>query len=486
MRGERMRIGTKLTVMSAILSAALGALAFLTPALGDFNSAAKDWRDGKFTAAFNEFKSLAEVGHPQAQYNLSQMYLHGNGPAQSFQMAYGWMSVAAAYGLAEAQAQIKEWAGQATGLDRKRAQLLLGQFGPGAVANRLLPKPTCSITVSAHARSSLRPDELERARIPDESIPITGMVLTNVYVAPDGRARDVRVVEAFPRGVFELPVIEALMRSRFRTATRDGAPSGGWVLQRYGFHPIGPTESERDVRSHLHMLMKKARNGDVPAQYIAGMTQRYWLRSKQSSGPVPIELIEQAAAAGLPEAQDHLGRFLLTSRCEGQEDLARYWVHQAAVGGNTGAQVWLGHALIDENDPARTSGAIFWLDRAAKTGDISARRMLAAVLLQPGAGQDAKRALELAEHLSTQVAYDPSGPLLRAGAHALLGDFPNAESAQREALDRARQLHWDTGPLEAALENYRGKRTPTGRLVDVGSAQELIRPRPPPELAQAD
>jgi len=258
------------------------ALAPVDGSRADFNTAAAAYREGKFTAALTEFKALAEMGNPQAQYNLAQMYLTGTGPPSSFQMAYGWMTVAAAYGLGDAQKQVKDWAGKATDLDRKRAQTLMEQFGPAAIAKKLLPKPACAFADVATRAEVAEVAEVAEAELPDDGAAVTAMMLALAYVAPDGKARDVRVLESFPRGELQQPILAALMKSRYQPATRDGAPVGGWAMVQYSFHPVGTGVMNREVRNHLRRLRERTGKDDPSVQYLSGVIMKYWVTSRRA------------------------------------------------------------------------------------------------------------------------------------------------------------------------------------------------------------
>ena len=71
-----------------------------TPARADLYSATKAYEKGDFATAFQQFKELAELGQPHAQYNLAVMYTRGEGVAVSNTNAHAWASLAAQNGEA--------------------------------------------------------------------------------------------------------------------------------------------------------------------------------------------------------------------------------------------------------------------------------------------------------------------------------------------------------------------------------------------------
>lgn len=58
---------------------------------------------GDYTAAYNEFRPLAERGNAVAQFNLGVMYANGQGVPQSYAEAVRWFRMAAAQGYVNAQ-----------------------------------------------------------------------------------------------------------------------------------------------------------------------------------------------------------------------------------------------------------------------------------------------------------------------------------------------------------------------------------------------
>jgi len=73
------------------------------PALADLFTAQLAYQKGDYERAFHDYRELAEIGQPVAQFNLAVMYAKGQGAAQSDVKAYAWASVAAENGQARAQ-----------------------------------------------------------------------------------------------------------------------------------------------------------------------------------------------------------------------------------------------------------------------------------------------------------------------------------------------------------------------------------------------
>src|SRR5437588_234200 len=74
-----------------------------TPAVADLISASTAYQKGDYAKAFRDFRELAELGQPTAQFNLAVMYAKGQGVRQSEIYAYAWASLAAENGLEKAE-----------------------------------------------------------------------------------------------------------------------------------------------------------------------------------------------------------------------------------------------------------------------------------------------------------------------------------------------------------------------------------------------
>ncbi len=75
----------------------------LTPATAGMDEGISAYKSGDYAAAFREFEALANTGSVAAQYNVAQMYRHGQGVAQNYPAAIEWYEKAAEAGLSSAQ-----------------------------------------------------------------------------------------------------------------------------------------------------------------------------------------------------------------------------------------------------------------------------------------------------------------------------------------------------------------------------------------------
>ena len=75
---------------------AIAILFIAGPASADLYSATNSYQKHDFGTAFEQFKELADLGQPQAQFNLAVMYYHGDGVPVSLTYAHAWAALAGA------------------------------------------------------------------------------------------------------------------------------------------------------------------------------------------------------------------------------------------------------------------------------------------------------------------------------------------------------------------------------------------------------
>jgi len=79
-----------------------------TGSLADFEAGVAAHNRKDYATAAREFRSAAEQGVAEAQFNLGIMYSHGEGVAQDKKQATAWYRKAAAQGDPNAQALLKK------------------------------------------------------------------------------------------------------------------------------------------------------------------------------------------------------------------------------------------------------------------------------------------------------------------------------------------------------------------------------------------
>jgi len=118
-----MRIGLKLTRLTAVDLAAVALTAGLVFALPDaaragFEDGAAAYQQGDYARALQEWTPLAEKGNQQAQYNIGYMHFNGIGVPKEPTQAVRWFTMAAEQGDAAAQMSLGVMYGTGQGVPR--------------------------------------------------------------------------------------------------------------------------------------------------------------------------------------------------------------------------------------------------------------------------------------------------------------------------------------------------------------------------------
>jgi len=107
--------------MRAQLTLLLG-LTLGTAFAADFAAGLKAYESHDYTAAFNEWKPIAEGGDANAQFNIGLMYFDGKGVPQDYEQAVDWFKRAANQGYAKAEKNLGELYYSGKGLKRDYIQ----------------------------------------------------------------------------------------------------------------------------------------------------------------------------------------------------------------------------------------------------------------------------------------------------------------------------------------------------------------------------
>jgi uncharacterized protein len=96
----------QMTGRHLLIAAAVAAASLAAPALADVKSGVDAWQRGDFSAAVKEWRSLADKGDADAQFNMGQAYKLGRGAPADMKIAQSWYEKAAAQGHEAAQANL--------------------------------------------------------------------------------------------------------------------------------------------------------------------------------------------------------------------------------------------------------------------------------------------------------------------------------------------------------------------------------------------
>lgn len=455
--------------LSSTASLAVAMLLVAGPVRADLYSAHDAYEKHDFKEAFKEFKELAELGQPQAQYTLAVLYVRGEGVPSSLTYGHAWAALAGENGEAKGTALAAELAPQLTPNSLRLSSELQAQYSQANLDKRLLP----------HFLKARDYEDHDPARLSKPFMPaypkeatekgVQGEVFVEFIVAPDGHPRIPRILYALPNGYFESTVRESILRTVYLPARINGQPIASSTSMFYHFKMESVTIRDYgNLEQRVLQTKSKAEAGDPSAQMLYGMMIAGLPQLKQSHDQA-LPWFLKAAQAGAPYAQYQIGTGLLQGRgCQCDNTKGEIWLEKAAQADQPDAQVSLAEYLLRDNATRESiAGALVWLERAAKQGNSSAKLQLAALLAaSPSADiRDPVRALSLVDGLEREYKRDPSLWEIRAAANASHGDFRAALKAENQAIVEATDLGWDLSHLTLRQSLYASQQTWTGNLL---------------------
>ena len=346
------------------------------------------------------------------------------------------------------------------------------QFGKAALQERLLPKPYVRGTVGK------RPCSMRSGADPNAFYPpqakrqeISGTVLMEARVAPDGRARNVRALYSLPSGVFDEAGRRVALSSVYAPPVENGVPVSCTIRFKVNFsirYESGRSDAVTVQPKILSEVRANAEAGDPQSQLNYGLALEMMRSELNIDKERPEDWYLKAAQGGIPSAQFLVGRQLMIAAETGLETDDRKgltWLQMAADAGQSDAQTVLASYLLRKNSGDSDGRTQALLDKAAASGHRDGRFYLAGLLAtgQEPARRDPKRALELLEQVK-ELDFDPMFFEVRAAANAQLGDFTQAQEDQKLALQKAKKLGWNPKDQQARLESYAASKPWTGNL----------------------
>ena len=442
-----------LAAVIAVATLASRAILAADAAMSDFQHALGDYQAGRYDAARAQFLALAELGNCSAQFNLAAMALHGQGAAKDTGSGVGWLQSAAGNGCADLVGnRLPALRAKLTPEETRAAADIVARYGPDALEAQGIVNPqlSCHDTAqpSAITPTQAEPPAAARGR------PQPALVVTALLVGVDGRVRDPEILLAVPDETFAAPAIEAWLNSQFTPAQRGGGPVVARLEARTLFTasaPLADAELIRKARS-------AAQAGEPAAAYLVGLAALH----DPSLGLAPArarELLLGAARDGSADAQYWVGSQLRASAACHPRANGAVWLRHAAARGNAAAQLLFAEDLLAGTaGAAQVEQARALLAQAARADSYYVRKHVVALLATSplDAVRDPHTALELASQLAAgPIRTDPQMYETVAAAYAANGDFKNAAAQQQLAVQKARELRWDTRTMAQRLDEYR-------------------------------
>jgi len=136
----------------------LVAVLLCAPARADLFTAQLAYQKTDYERAFRDYRELAELGQPVAQYNLAIMYAKGQGVRQSELNAYAWATLAAEGGESRGKSLADELRPLLAPGSEKIAEDIRAPFSRAALDARLMPKIEDDQDTEGRCRQFKRPD----------------------------------------------------------------------------------------------------------------------------------------------------------------------------------------------------------------------------------------------------------------------------------------------------------------------------------------
>lgn len=454
------------------------ALIFAVPVRADLHSATVAYRNGEHAKAFEEFRALAELGHPTAQFNLAVMYANGEGVRKSMTFGYAWAAIAADNGQEKARAVADELRPLLTPGSIRIADDMKREFGREALEARLMPRKETMLDPASG-------EPCVRDKLPPRSYPalalrdgVQGHVYVEFSVMPDGTTRHPRVLLSMPPKIFDDYVRGHVMRTTYFPARQGETRAPCRQTQFYRFQIEGASaENYPDLERFVRNVRTEADGGNAQSQMLYGML----LAGLPQLGGTREEALPwflKAAQAGAPLAQYQVGySMLLGWGCQCEENKGLVWLRKAAEADQADAQVTLAsYALRDELTHENVKRARTWLERAVRQDNREAKVYLSALLAAaPFEDQrDPARARALITEIFRNVDDDPVAFEIRAAAAAASGDFEAAIKDQTRAIAMAKKLRWDPAPLDERLAHYQAGKAWHGDLLGLAATAQPL------------
>jgi TonB family protein len=459
----------------AMRAGLLGLLTILMPVISraDLYSASAAAEKKDFARAFELYGELAQIGLPEAQENLAVMYVNGEGVKRDNVLGYAWAAIALENGGGEAaKGIVAQLEPHLTTAARSRVAEVQARFGKASLEERLLPKV---YVPGMHAGKQC---EMRVPANPDTYYPydakiqmVSGTVMVEATVAPDGRARNARVWYSLPAKVFDEAGRRVAMNNIYTPPRENGVPVTCTMRFKVRFRVTygnggGGDDEQKKV---LADVRTKAESGDPRSQLTYGLLLD--MRDDMNvSHERPLSWFLKSAQAGVATAQYLVGMNCLAAAPwagENESTKGLAWLQMAVDAGQIDAQVAMANYLLRSQPGADSfSKALGLVEKAAASDSRDGKYYLAALLAtgEDAARRDPKRALELISTMKDEFEFDPTFYEIRAAAEAMLGDFEAAQKDQKTAVSRARKYGWNLADQQARLASYQASKPWTGNL----------------------
>lgn len=416
--------------------------------------------------AFKEFKSAAEMGDLDAQYNLAAMYYRGEHAQRSVVDAYAWFAMASvvpAYAETNLHVRIYE---KLSASEKKQADVryssLQEKYSRAAIQKAMVPSYVGMDNQIKHWKivrnvAPQYPAGMLRSGL-------SGVVDLTFSIDKDGITRD-HIVTYASNPAFSKSAIAALRERQYQPAIiNDKAVVVTGIKTRYSFSIL---TNENNKKQQLEIIDKEiaksaesASNGSgseklshaLLLSLMPSVVQGYELADN------PNRWLQDAAETGNPIASYLLGHnTLFGNMCDINTAQSQLWLIKAAEQNVADAQYLLAmESFNGVNFEKNDDKGFFWLAKAAAALPAAKARYAYILATHP---EDARRNNELAANLMQEIkerdfADKQTYYQTLAAIAANLGDFKKAVDMERKALADAKKLDIPSASILARLASY--------------------------------
>lgn len=435
------------------------------PVQANFEDAMQDYSAGNFPKAYRSFDALAAIGDYSAMFNLGVMHYRGEHVPRDPAEGWAWMQLAASQTEAEAFANTAQKVLASLSPEERdkastRLDTLLRDYSRDALnkelAPVLLPDEDCN---ADRIPVSKKPPRYPRKELRRGNF---GRVVVEYSVMPAGHVRDVMVVQSSGSN-FSKAAAESALYYRYDPIDLS-APTTG-VKTAISFLMEGEIANRRKLVAELNEWRDKAQAGDGVAQYVYAYRLNVFRSFKKYMEGVDLEYQTankwylESAKQGIPHAQYQIGRNMIAGRgCEADTKAGLKWISAAAVGGLPEAQQYLASTGSAMPADERRKHAIRWLKNASANDHYFSGLLLAWELVS-GPNPAIEEELSLAQELvdAEPVDYFDEVRMLetQAAVAAAKADFKSAQRLQKQAIETAERLEWDSRDAVYRQETYK-------------------------------
>jgi uncharacterized protein len=425
----------------------------------DFYSALDAYDAKNYEIAYEEFKTLAEIGEKRAQFNLGIMYFQGQYVKKNVNKAYAWTKLGIdSDGSTEQEQNIHRLITNKVEdmtLAEAEYESLAASYADDMLLKRLYP---ILIDSDKTAFTDATPAKLIPPKYPLKLARkgVQGYVMFKLDIDRLGNPRNIRVVETFPKDAFKKTSLKTISKWRFNPAKDEkGKPVNSFDSSfRFVFRTSG---KDIGVEKELYTRTRReAAGGSIKAQVSLGIWHKILdnLPGEENSN----EWLLKAAKQGSLLAQYELGDSLLKGQnCISDTSKAVEWITRAAANGQTDAMNLLAALATRDSSLESQKQAIYYMSKVDKLSPSAILRLSWLLATSPyDQVADPTKALSLLSNIEwLEIEDDVTKREIQAAAYAALGDFRKAVDYQERALDEAKDLGFDVTELKTHLDQYK-------------------------------